>query len=335
MKLVNKTVALLAMFLVLWSQAVAQKDITYISINSSKLSDKEQVNEGFSIQRNPEVQIPSKHRGVESWINLGNSSSPWGSYNFPIDFFWNTSLSQSIYTEAEIDHEPCAIEEIKYFYKTQTTNYDPIVDTEPIRIWMANTSVTSIADEDGFWIPFNKFILVYDGTPTLTSGNDEELVFNLIEPFIYNGANICIMVERALSENSFMNHFNFKASTLPEGVVKSRLYASYETPFDFDILLDTLESNMSQAGMTLGNIADVSLGVSDAEGGSLSGVITNTDPAFVEGAMVTISGTDLEAYADENGEYMFLSLLNETHTVNVSAFGYVSQTITVEVEGST
>ncbi|MDD4748043.1 MAG: carboxypeptidase-like regulatory domain-containing protein [Salinivirgaceae bacterium] len=332
MKLTRTIVAIFVLLLGFGSQASAQQDIKFINISKSAPATQEPMvnKEGFSILRNAEAKSPLVNFDNLTWVNVGNGSSPYGSYNFPIDFFWNTSVSQSIYTAEGINHEAVAVEQLKYIYKTLTTNYPDVVDTEPIKIWMANTTVSSLADENGFWIPFDQFTLVYDGIPTLTSGVNQELIFSFNEAFVYNGANLCIMVERTLSPNSFMYHFNFKASTLAEGDVKSRLYGSYETPFDFNLPINA----DNQTGMTLGNIADVSLGINIA-GGSLAGTITNTDATAIAGAKVSIAGTDLVTYSTSSGTYSFPFMVSGSVTVNVSAFGYISNAIAVEIAGAT
>lgn len=283
-------------------------------------------NQGFSLSGT------TQHTGVRSpmvdeWINIGTNSSPWGSYNFPIDMYWNTSLTQSIYTAEEISHEPCAIEKLVYRYKTMTNDYPAVINTEYFRVWMSNTTRESLSQESGYWMPLSDFTLVYEGMIVLYSGEDKEMEIELPAPFTYNGDNLAIMVEHVFSESVFENHFNFEASMLPSGQVRARLYASWENSFNFELPTN----DPSQTGMTLGNIADVSLGIITSSDGSLSGTVTNNDGAPISGALVAITGTDLQTHTNASGYYEFPFITTGNYSVRYSAFGYVTAVADLEI----
>lgn len=329
MKFLTKPFSVLILLAVIIFQPGVQAQVTSISNHSAKSSVGDL--SGFSIPGRIMDESVTTSRDVTEWINIGTNSSPWGSYNYPVDMFWNTSLSQTIYTAAEINHESCSVEQLVYTYKTLTTNYPNIVDTEHFRFWIANTDQSSLSEEAGFWMPLEDFTLVYEGIIVFTSGVDQEMLIELDQPFVYNGSNICIMAERVLSENSFMNHFNFQASSRDENDLRSRLYGSYDTPFDF-----TLPTNdPGQTGMDLPQMADVKLGINTVNEGSLSGIITNTDANPVANTLVKILGTDLETYSNVSGHYEFSYVMPETYTVTYSAFGYVIASQSIEVDGAT
>jgi hypothetical protein len=287
------------------------------------------IQNGFSFDEYQHMITASQSPGAQEWIIIGNNSSPWGSYNYPVDLFMNTSLTQSIYTAEEMNHAPCAIEQVIYTYKTVTNNYPDTIDTEYFKIWIANTDQSSLSEEAGFWIPLEEFTLVYEGIVVMYSGQDQEMVFDLTIPFVYNESNICIMVEHTISENTFENHFNFEASTLDDNDKRSRLYISYDTPFDFT--LPTTEP--SQTGMSLPQLADVKLNVNTAAEANLAGTITNPDGEPVANAHITILGTDLNTYSNDQGTYQFSYVVPGTYTVTYSAFGYVTDLMTLDVFG--
>lgn len=311
-------------------QGTAQGQVTSLSNTPPQVSQLTPGN-GFSFYENVQSLSSTQSREVTDWISIGTNSSPYGSYNYPVDMSWNTSLSQTIYTAEEIDHESCSIEQVVYTYQTKTSNYPNVVDTEYFRIWLANTDQSSLSEEAGFWIPLEDFTLVYEGIVVLQSGTEQEMLFDLTQPFVYNEANVCIMVERMFSENSFLNHFNFNASTREESDLRSRLYGSYDTPFDF-----TLPTNdPGQSGMDLPQMADVKLGISSGGEGSLSGTVTNTDGSPVANAFVVVQGANLQTYTNAQGFYQFSYVLPGTYTVNFTAFGFVPVSSSVEVNGST
>lgn len=314
-------------------QLTAQRNEIILSNSKTRKTEKpvSENAQGFSIEKNRQDRqyIPSKD--VTGWISIGTGSSPWGSYNYPIDMYWNTSLSQSIYTAEEINHGPCAIEQIIYNYKTLTNNYPSIIDTEQFRLWIGNTNQSSLSEEAGYWIPSSALTLVYEGIVILESGEDQEMVFELSQPFIYNGGNICIMVEHVLSPNQFQNHFNFKASNLAENDVRARVFTSFETSFNFSLP----GNDPAQTGMTLGNIADVTLGINTLAEGSLAGTITNPDGEAIENVQVSVVGTDLLTYSDAQGYYSFPFIAPGNYTINYAAFGYVSSSMNIEIGNNT
>ncbi len=329
MNFYKQSIAYLLIVLLALSFNTAQGQIILRETANQKLSTESFINgqNGFSLAQHHQLTMSMQDQGPKEWITIGNNSSPWGSYNYPVDFFWNTSLTQSIYTAEEMNHESCAIEQVVYTYKTMTGNYPDTVSTEYFRLWIANTDQSSLSEEAGFWIPLEAFTLVYEGVVEMYSGQDQEMIFDLQSSFVYNESNICIMVEHSLSENTFENHFNYEASTLDDSDKRSRLYVSYDTPYNF-----TLPTNdPSQTGMDLPQLADVKLNVNSTAEASLAGTITNADAEPVADAFVSILGTDLETYTNDQGGYEFSYVEPGTYTVRFSAFGYVIDEITLDI----
>jgi hypothetical protein len=332
MNFYKQSIAYLVILLLALSFNTAQGQITLRETTDQKLSTENFIHgqNGFSLAQDFQMTMSMQDRGPKEWISIGNNSSPWGSYNYPVDFYWNTSLTQSIYTAEEMNHESCAIEQVVYTYKTLTNNYPDTISTEYFRLWIANTDQTSLSEEAGFWIPLEDFTLVYEGMVEMHSGQDQEMIFDLDTPFVYNESNICIMVEHTLSDNTFENHFRYEASTLDDNDKRSRLYVSWDTPFNF-----TLPTNdPSQTGMDLPQLADVKLYVNSTSEASLAGTITNPDAEPVADAYVTILGTDLHTYSNDQGEYEFSYVVPGTYTVRYAAFGYVVDEMTLDISNA-
>ena len=57
--------------------------------------------------------------------------------------------------------------------------------------------------------------------------------------------------------------------------------------------------------MSASHVADISIGVSNASSGSLSGTITNTSSNPIENVLVKIEGTDLNTNSNATGQYNF------------------------------
>ncbi len=333
MNLLNRTIALLILLAIALIPNATQAQITSLS-NTVQTPAAESFT--FAPNENPLVANVQTNEAIQSreiteWIGIGTNSSPYGSYNYPVDFYMNTSVTQSIYTAEEFNQDPCSIEQVKYIYKTLTSNYPDVIDTESFKVWMCNTDRTSVSEEADYWIPFENFTLVYEGGLVLYGGDNQEMLFDLDTPFVYNGSNICIMVEHTFSSNTFENHFNFNATTLASGDVRARLYVSFDTPFDFT--LPTTEP--SQTGMTLSELADVQIFINTAAEANLTGIITNPDGNPIADATISLAGTDLQATSNAQGEYTFSYVAPGTYTVNYVAFGYVTASIETEISGPT
>ncbi len=267
---------------------------------------------------------------TKDWIHIGESSIPYGSYNYPVDFYGKTSMSQSIYMKEQINHTACLVTDIEYTYKTVDPNYNNLISGEQFKVWMCNTDSVSLSQENGYWLPLDNFTLVFNGTiDNLPAGENKKFTFHLDNPFVYNESNLCIMIERSLSENSYQNNFNFKASNQPADKTTARLYWSHDTPFDFTDMA-------SQEGMTLSAIVDIDINLSTENGGSLAGTITNNASEPIQDATVKLKNTDLITKTDANGNYSFSYLpLNTTYTVQIEAFGYMDQEADVTITGET
>ena len=111
---IKKTVVFLALLALVMMQSATQGQISSISNTIQKPMSTYQINaqDGFSMTESEIFTRPMPSRDVTEWINVGTNSIPYGSYNHPVDMFWNTSLSQSIYTAAEINLECSSIDQI-------------------------------------------------------------------------------------------------------------------------------------------------------------------------------------------------------------------------------
>ncbi len=301
----------------------------------------------------------SKRDGDLVWVNIGNASSPYGTYNYPIDTYSYYSLTQAIYRKADINHAPCNVTQIKYQYctvhnhETYTTEWGQVVHGYPdgmlgdtIKVWLSNTTGANLNVESGSFLPLDNFQQVFDGVVKLanTEGADpydlahsprEDWIIELDQPFTYNGGDLVVMVERE-SDSTYENHYNFKASNYAASEDKvARIWAPpfNHKKFPFDLLpLD--EDSTQYQGMTLNSIADLSFGFVTTGGGSLTGTVTannGTEIDSLENVKVQIAGTDLVQYTDEDGKYDFTFLNPGNYDVILSKHGYANDTVPVTI----
>ena len=110
----------------------------------------------------------------------------------PFNWYYTTSVAQSIYLASEIDMEPgTEIFNISYNYVATTA----LPESKPIKVWIAHTNLSTLSA----WLPFAEFTQVYEGWVApipATAPNIYELKIILDQPFEYEGGNLCVMTER-------------------------------------------------------------------------------------------------------------------------------------------
>jgi hypothetical protein len=112
----------------------------------------------------------------------------------PIDFYWRSTLYESIYTATELQHQPGTINAVGYFYEFSGASSTPFLE-QTIRIWMGHTFQTGL--EDG-WIAAGELTPVFDGQVNFPLGNNE-VIITLSTPFDYVGnQNLVLLITRPL-----------------------------------------------------------------------------------------------------------------------------------------
>jgi len=137
----------------------------------------------------------------------------------PFNFYYKSSVAQSIYLESEIQAalgegiETGMITQIRYHYNsTAAAATDATTSMIPaIKVYMVTTELSTLS---GTWIPTNQFTLVYEGMAAIPIGRSE-LILNLDVPFNYTGGNLCIMTQRPwdTSDPGYLTGVNALVST--------------------------------------------------------------------------------------------------------------------------
>ncbi|MDD2650973.1 MAG: C10 family peptidase, partial [Candidatus Cloacimonetes bacterium] len=140
-------------------------------------------------------------------VILGNPATTYSTNEFPVNFYYKNSLSQTIYLSNEIDRTG-TIESIKL---TAILNGD-ISGSKHIKVWLANTNNSSFNNGNA-WLPSNQFTQVFDGEIALNQAAGKKTIHIPFEtPFEYIGDNLCLMIQRPI-DNSYYNSSNkWKAS---------------------------------------------------------------------------------------------------------------------------
>lgn len=218
----------------------------------------------------------------------------------PFDFYYKSSVNQSIYTADEILLGDGLIKSITYYY--HNTSKKEVF--KPVKVYMACTSREHLGDG---WIPKEEMTLVFDDSIKINTG-EGELEICLSEPFIYNKKNLCIMTERPLDKEYF-NNVNFILAERNTG--RSLTFSSDSKVFDY-----------TQKGTVKNMVPNLKMRLQTNGEGKLSGVVKNAAGEQVEGVNITIAGTEINTVTDHSGRYDFSYVPNGVHTIKATLHGY-------------
>ncbi|PKN77631.1 MAG: hypothetical protein CVU48_10980 [Candidatus Cloacimonetes bacterium HGW-Cloacimonetes-1] len=136
---------------------------------------------------------------------VGNVATTTTSNTGFINVYWKNSISDAIYTGAELMMSGGTIQAIVYQNNfTETVN-------KPIKLWMQNTALNTLA---GGWLNNATYTLVYDGTVTFPIGINA-VVIPLQTPFVYTGGNLAVRAYSVWEDfySATTNHFYYTEST--------------------------------------------------------------------------------------------------------------------------
>ncbi|MDD2651381.1 MAG: carboxypeptidase regulatory-like domain-containing protein, partial [Candidatus Cloacimonetes bacterium] len=245
-------------------------------------------------------------------IIVGNPSSTSSAYYYPANFYYKSSLTQTIYMESEMNDQyylggGTPITSITYF---ANLNGD-IPANKPLKIWMANTNISAFSTTSA-WIPESEFTLVFDGNVDLSMSGSHEIEIDLEEPFPYDGNNLVIMVQRPLDSGYYSSLNKWKNTTTPQYANRT-LYRLSDT------------ENLVPANPGTGTLANAmpNTGFSFTTSGfaTLSGTVTSGGTPLGN-VKVAIQGTNRFAMTNTNGTYDMAYLAASTITLKASKNGY-------------
>ena len=116
-------------------------------------------------------------------VTIGSGTGTTNGNDLPIDVYWKYSLSQQIYTSAELG-DAGNITAISFYYNSSTSSGNRTLD-----IYMQHTSSSTITS----WVTESSSHLVFSGTHNFTQGWN---TITLSTPFAYNGtSNLLLTVD--------------------------------------------------------------------------------------------------------------------------------------------
>jgi hypothetical protein len=202
----------------------------------------------------------------------------------PIFYDYN-SLSQQIYTAAEMNVDDCEISSVSFF----NTDYG---DNTNLEIYMVNTSKSAFYSTTD-WIPFTENDLVFSGDVYCTSYGWTTIYFDT--PFSYDGSSNVALIVNKTNQWAYMNCRTFNT----EGT--QAIYAfSYDNPIDPNDPSQYYGEILTEKNQVVFGVANynytVTVSANPEEGGTVSG----GGGPYYYGQPVTLTATANEGYVFNN-----------------------------------
>jgi hypothetical protein len=209
----------------------------------------------------------------------------------PYNFYYNTSMVQSVYLNTEMGIPGGFIKSLSWFYQSAATSDV----TKPVKVWLANSNINSVASG---WYGKDNFTLVYEGEVTVPPGAPYQLTVSLVnadhpEGFLYTGGSLVVMTERVMNAPYINNVNSLVTAVAPAG--RTREYHD-----------DNASFNWSQPGTALSVISNLEMQVLRVPFGVVKGKVTEcVGGAPMEGVLIELNKYGLTTVTDVNGEYFF------------------------------
>lgn len=219
----------------------------------------------------------------------------------PINFYYDHSITQTLYFPDEIGMGGGVITALKYFY-----NFTQPQLNKEVKIYLGETDA---ADLSAGWVDPSSLELVFDGMLNFPSGI-QNIIIELDDIYVYSGGNLVVYVHKA--DGSYVAGQNFLNTNDP-GSNRTRRAQRDGTPID--------PLNPGIAGAANSDFPNIVLFISTAGLGGLEGAVSD-DGEPLEGVLVSVLGTNAKTYTDAEGLYAFPYLLAGTYDVKFELFGY-------------
>ncbi len=143
--------------------------------------------------------VTSLLNATEVTIGAGDQTA-----RVPVDMYWKNSLFECLYYPDELGFASGTISGIKFY-----NNFATDLPNKPVKIWLGETTQTSLST----YIPSTQLSLVFDGTVNFPTGQNT-ISITFTTPYMYNGQNLVMMVNRPMDTEYFSSSDYFLAQTI-------------------------------------------------------------------------------------------------------------------------
>jgi len=257
----------------------------------------------YSVSVNPQ--------GVFSFV-IGDGSQ---TARVPIDLYYKSSIFETIYYQDEI--LPNMVQGMIYglSFNANITSTD-IPPNLPIKIWLGSTT---LADLSAGFVNATDLTPVFDGLVTFPTG-ENVISFSFTQPYLYLGGSLIMLVQRPQDTDYYATTDVFRAQTI--GTNRARKMQSDSTVYD---------PNNLTGGTASGQFPMTTFHVIPGGVGHLTGTVTGAGGQALADVQITSDHGGYVAQTNASGQYNIMNILVDTYQFTYSRFGYISQTLPVNI----
>jgi hypothetical protein len=241
-------------------------------------------------------------------INIGRANA---TSNFPVNFYYTHSLSQTLYYPHELKTNSGLISSLSY-----TANFVADRGDRNVAFWVGETTLEDLSTG---WVDPATLTQVFSGTINFPGGVGKEIVIPFSAPYAYKGGTLVVYAYRWDTQYTSQNDV-FATSTSP-GLRRTRGMAG-DAADAFDPANPNLEHSVPFAAFP-----DITVMVNTSGTGSLSGMVGSISYDMLEGVKLQIVGTQLYVMTDAGGNFSFPYLTPGNYEMEITKFGFDAQTI--------
>ena len=231
----------------------------------------------------------------------------------PVSFPYNNSLTETMYYPSELNAGGM-ITGISY-----ENNFVDELHGKQIRIWIGETTLNGFADG---WIPSTQLTPVFDGYLNFPAGQNT-IMINLTEPYLYEGGNLVVMVQRPWDNTTYNSSDYFYAtdtSPYPNRTIYNRDNNESYNP-----------ANPPEQFFARDFFPNTTFYFSLGELGNVQGYVYDENDNPISGALVERENSTGFTYTNEEGFFQFSNIPIGLQEFTASYFGYNSQTVQTEI----
>lgn len=243
-------------------------------------------------------------------VTIGNGSR---TDRVPLDFFYQCSLFETIFTADDMDNFVGSITGLK-LYNEFTDN----ILATPVKIWLGRTAQPDLSVD---WIPSTAMTLVFDGVVDFPAG--ENLIsINFPQPYLYiDGSNLVMMVSRPMDSQSYSLYNPFKAQS--QGSSRSRMVHSN---------VENFNPAIPGSGTISGVFPKTTFVVVPGGVGHISGTVFGAGASPLAGVQITVDNRQYSTVTNAQGEFIFSNLMPGDYTISFVAHSYLSHTMDIVMQ---
>ncbi len=249
-----------------------------------------------------------------SMLPLGDAESTLSSNSLPLNFYYKSSLSETLYYPEELH---LLSGDINALILTNNFTSSTVLNKE-IKIYMAETEAENLS---AGWLT-DDFVEVFSGNVDFPAGVNQ-IAIPLTTPFEYNGGTLAVRYNRVLDTQYHASTDRFFYTSTPDYPNRSRYMQSDSVEYD---------PEAPPTGGTLNAwLPNTTFVVQDAQlqpHAKLEGYVRDTANNPIPEATVTLTDERYSTITDGTGYYSFTFW--EVHTVSATASKptYYPQTVT-------